>query len=161
MGRAHTFFPADFRRRAREAAAVVAGCSFFVACYAYSAIPAASAPNSGTVRLTLVPSSYSQSLGTLGSQIASVEGEVRSITDSSVTISVTEVGRATLDNEQFHGETVTVPKQSIAAVDRRHIDAARSLTLTGLIVGGALWIAASLGGGSVNQVHQKGPSTGQ
>jgi hypothetical protein len=113
------------------------------------------------VRLTLSPSSYSQSFGQLGSQIAAVEGEVRAADDSSVTISVTEVARTSTDEEKFHGETITIPKQAIAAFDRRHVDVPRSLAVTGIIVAGAIWLAASLGNGLVDQVHQKGSSTGQ
>jgi hypothetical protein len=145
----------------RSLAALISGSCFFVACYAYTPLPAAQMPTAGTVRLTLTPSSYSQGFGRLGSQVAAVEGDVRAVDDSSVTISVTNVARATEDDEQFHGETVTIPKQNIAAFDRRHVDIARSLAVTGLIVGGAIWIAASLSGGAVNQVHQQGSSTGQ
>jgi hypothetical protein len=145
----------------RTIVALISGSCFFVACYAYAPIPVAQTPTAGTVRLTLTPASYSQSFGRLGSQVAAVEGEVRVVDDSSVTMSVTSVARATQDDEQFHGETVTIPKQNIVAFDRRRVDVARSLAVTGLIVGGAIWIAASLSGGAVNQVHQKGSSTGQ
>ena len=142
----------------RSGIALITGGCFFVACYAYTPIPPASAPVSGAVRLTLLPSAYSQSFSRIGSQVAAVEGEVRAIDDSSVTMSVTDVARATEDDEQFHGETVTIPRQSIAAFDRRHVNIPRSLAVTSMIVGGAIWIAASLGHGAVNQVRQKGSS---
>jgi len=152
---------ADRQYPRRRLTAIMAGSCFFVGCYAYSPIPVAQAPTASAVRVTLAPASYSQSLGPIGSQVAAVEGDVRAVDDSSVTIAVTDVARSTDDDEQFHGEVVSIPRQSIASFDRRHIDVVRSLALTGLIVGGAIWIAASLGGGAVNQVHQKGPSTGQ
>jgi hypothetical protein len=145
----------------RSLVALISASCFFVACYAYTPIQQALTPPAGVVRLTLTPSYYSQSFGSLGSQVAAVEGEVRAVDDSSVTISVTEVARTSADDETLHGESVTIPKQAIAGFARRHVDVPRSLALTGIIVGGAIWLAAALGNGLVNQVHQKGPSTGQ
>lgn len=142
----------------RSAVAVLTACCFFLGCYAYSPLPMVQHPLAGAVRITLTPSAYAQSFGTIGSQVAALEGEVRAVDDSSVTISVTDVARATEDDERFHGETVTISRHDIAAFDRRRIDVPRSLALTGIIVGGAIWIAASLGHGAVNQVRQKGSS---
>lgn len=142
----------------RSVIAIIAGSCFFVACYAYTPISPANVPVSGAVRLTLLPSAYSQSYSRIGSQVAAVEGDLRAIDDSSVTLSVTDVARTTDDDERFHGETVTIPRQSIAAFDRRHVSVPRSLAATSLIVGAAIWVAASLGHGAVNQVRQKGPS---
>ena len=144
----------------RTATAVVAGSSFFVACYAYTPIPV-TPTTTGDVRLTLTAPSYTESFGPLGAQVRAVEGQLRSVDDSSVTISVTDVARTSDDDERFHGESVTIPRLNIAAFDRRRTDVGRSLALTGLVVAGAIWIAASLGHGSVNQVRQKGSSTGQ
>ena len=142
----------------RSLIATATGCCFFLGCYAYTPLPISQNRATGAVRITLTPAAYSQTYGTLGSQISAVEGDVRAADDSSVTISVTEVARPSLDEERFHGEMVTIPRRDIASLDSRHVNAAKSLTLTGLILGGAIWIAASLGNGAVNQVRQKGPS---
>jgi hypothetical protein len=126
----------------RTSTAVITAASFLVGCTAYTPIPVTQATTSGAVRLTIGESSYNHSFGVLGSQVSAVEGEVQSVNDSSVTIAARDVVRLTGDEEQFHGESVTIPRQDISGFDRRHLDGVRSLLLTGAITGVAIWIAS-------------------
>jgi hypothetical protein len=144
----------------RQLTALIAGCSFLVACYAYTPIPIAQTTTSGDVRITLTESAQTENFRPIGTQVRALEGKLSSIDDSSVTIGVTEVARASTDEDRFHGELVTIPRQRIAALDRRHVNVARSLLLTGLITGAAIWIGIQ-GHGSVDQIRTKGPSPGQ
>ena len=100
-----------------------------------------------------------ETLGLLGTQVTSVEGEVRSISDSAVTIAVSEVGRASSDAERFFGEAVTIPSRYIEGIERKHVQVARSLLIAGAIVGGAIWIGTQ-GHGSVTLGHPSGPPHG-
>jgi len=159
-GRTQALFSVAFPIRMRRLTAIVAVCSFFVGCYAYTPIPLAQSTTSAAVRLTLTAPFYAERFGSLGSNVRALEGKVRLVDESSVTIAVTDVARTTEDEEQFHGETVTIPRQAIAGIDQRHVSIARSLLLTGLIIGGAIWIG-SQGHGDVAQIRTKGPSTGQ
>jgi hypothetical protein len=112
------------------------------ACTTYTSIGAIPAPANETVRLLLTDAGGTQLLGPLGTQVRSVEGEVRSVNDSAVTISVDEVGRASSDAERFHGETVTIPSRYIVGIERKHVQVTRSLMIAGAMIGGAIWIAA-------------------
>jgi hypothetical protein len=100
-----------------------------------------------------------ETLGPLGAQVTSVEGEVRSISDSAVTIAVSEVGRVSSDAEQFNGEPVTIPARYIGGIEQKHLEVARSLLLAGAILGGAIWIGTQ-GHGGVTLGHPSGPPHG-
>ena len=111
------------------------------ACTTYTPVGSIPAPTNETIRVSLTDAGRTQMLGPLGTQVASVEGEVRSVSDSAVTISVAEVGRVSSDAERFHGESVTIPSRYIVGIERKHVQVRRSLMIAGAIVGGALWIA--------------------
>ncbi|HMH86376.1 MAG TPA: hypothetical protein VK529_10560 [Gemmatimonadaceae bacterium] len=138
---------------------ILAIVPLIVACSTYTAISPTLAPTSGTVRLSMNDAGRTETLGPLGAQVTSVEGEVRSISDSAVTIVVSEVGRASSDAEQFHGEPVTIPSRYIAGIERKHVQVARSLLIAGAIVGGAIWIGTQ-GHGNVTFGHPAGPPRG-
>jgi hypothetical protein len=126
------------------------------ACTTYTPVLPISAPTRATIRLSLTDASRTEVLGPLGAQVTSVEGTVRSVTDSAVTMSVTEVGRMSADAERFHGETVTIPSRYIVGVERKRVQVGRSLMIVGAIVGGALWIATQ-GHGDVTSHPPGGP----
>jgi hypothetical protein len=138
---------------------ILAIVPLIVACSTYTAISPTLAPTSGTVRLSMNDAGRTETLGPLGAQVTSVEGEVRSISDSAVTIAVSEVGRASSDAEQFHGAPVTIPSRYIAGIERKHVQVARSLLIAGAIVGGAIWIGTQ-GHGNVTFGHPSGPPRG-
>ena len=126
------------------------------ACSAYTPITLQLAPQAGTVRLSLSGDARAQSFGLLGSEIESIEGKVRSVSDSAVTISASEVGRADADAAGFRGETVMIPSRYVVSVAKKRVQVGRSLLLAAAITGGAIWIGSSLGGGSV--AYSKPPS---
>lgn len=112
------------------------------ACTTYTSVGAIPAPASETIRLSLTDAGGTQMLGPLGARVKSVEGEVRSVNDSAVTMSVAEVGRVSSEAERFHGETVTIPSRYIVGIERKHVQVKRSLMVAGAMIGGAIWIAA-------------------
>jgi len=139
---------------------VMTGFAFVsTACSTYVPISPGLAPTSGTVRLSLTDAGHAETFGVLGSQIASVEGEVRTINDSSVTIAVSEVARTSADDDTFHGETAVIPSRYIGAIERKHVQVARSLLIAGALIGGAIWIG-SQGHGNVTYGRPTGPPGG-
>ena len=113
------------------------------ACTTYTSIGAIPpAPTSETIRLSLTDAGGMQMLGPIGTQVKSVEGEVRAVSDSAVTMSVAEVGRVSSDPERFHGESVTIPSRYIVGIERKRVQVKRSLLIAGAMIGGAIWIAA-------------------
>lgn len=130
------------------------------ACTAYAPITMQLAPQAGTVRLSLSDAAHLENFGVLGSQISSIEGEVKAVSDSSVTIAASEVGRAAADNDRFRGETAVIPSRYIVSVERKRVQVARSVLVAGLITGAVIWIGTSLGGGSVSYRKPGGPPIG-
>lgn len=135
---------------------MVASGILCVACSTYTSITPALAPSSGTVRLSLNDAGRSEALAPFGKQLTSVEGEVRSVTDSAITIAVSEVSRASLDVEQYHGEAMTIPSRYIGVIERKHVQVARSLAIAGAILAGAIWIGTQ-GHGDVTYRSPSGP----
>ena len=135
---------------------MVASGLLCVACSTYTSINPALAPSSGTVRLSFNDAGRSETHAPFGRQLTSVEGEVRSVTDSAITISVSEVSRASSDIEQYHGEAMTIPSRYIGTIERKHVQVARSLAIAGALVAGAIWIGTQ-GHGDVTYRSPGGP----
>ncbi len=131
------------------------------ACSTYAPITLQTAPRAGTVRLALSDDARNQNFGLLGSEIQSIEGRVRSVSDSGIAISANEVGRIDSDDQSYRGETVLIPSRYVVAVSQKRVQVGRSVLLGALITGGAIWIGTSLGGGSVSYRKGPTPQTGQ
>jgi hypothetical protein len=145
----------------RLVAALTLACVTISSCVAYVPTTLELAPQAGTVRLSLSPDARTQSFGVLGSQIESIEGRVRSVADSGITVSAEAVSRIDDDDQRFRGETALIPSRYVVSVSRKHTQVVRSLVLAGLITGGLIWIGASLGGGSVGYNRVPTPQPGQ
>lgn len=145
----------------RLVASLALGCFAASACSTYAPITLQTAPRAGTVRLALSDDARNQNFGLLGSQIQSIEGRVRSVSDSGVAISANEVARVDTDDQSFRGETVLIPSRYVVGVSQKRVQVARSVVLAALITGGAIWIGKSLGGGSVSYGRGPTPQPGQ
>jgi hypothetical protein len=140
----------------RLVGAIVASSLLCVGCSTYTSITPALAPSVGTVRLSLNDAGRTETLAPFGKQLTSVEGEVRSVSDSAITIAVSEVSRASSDVEQYHGEAMTIPSRYIGTIERKHVQVARSLAIAGAILAGAIWIGTQ-GHGEVSYRSPGGP----
>ena len=145
----------------RLVALLTLGCFAVGACSTYAPITLQTAPQVGTVRLALSDDARNQNFGLLGSQIQSIEGRVRSVSDSGIAISASEVGRVDADEQSFRGETVLIPSRYVVAVSQKRVQVGRSVLLGALITGGAIWIGNALGGGNVSYSKPPTPQTGQ
>jgi len=140
----------------RLVGAVVASIILCPGCSTYTSIKSELAPSSGTVRLSLNDAGRTETLAPFGKALTSVEGEVRSVSDSAIMIAVSEVSRASSDVEQYHGEPMTIPSRYIGRIERKHVQVARSLAIAGAILAGAVWIGTQ-GHGDVTYRSRGGP----
>ena len=129
-------------------------------CMGYVPISPGVAPPSGTVRVALTDAAHTETFGVLGSQVASVEGKVEAINDSSVTIAVSEVARTSADDERVLGSAVMIPSRYIKSYERKRLQVGRSLLIAGVLAGAAIWIGTQ-GHGNVTYGRPTGPSGGQ
>jgi hypothetical protein len=144
----------------RNKISVVAVTSFLVACATYTPMPQTSPTANQTVRLTLTDAAQTESFGKLGTRVRTLEGEIRSVDDSSVTVAVNELGRTSSDNERVQGELVTIPRRDISAMDLRRVDVLRSVAIAGALAGSLIWIG-SQGHGDVGLGKPKIPGPQQ
>ena len=145
----------------RLIASLMLGCFAASACATYAPIALETAPRAGTVRLALSDDARSQNFGMLGSQIQTIEGRVRAVSDSGIAISANEVARVDADEQTYRGETVLIPSRYVLSVTQKRVQVGRSVLLGALITGGAIWIGRSLGGGNVSYSKPPTPQTGQ
>ena len=143
--------------RIKVVAAFAVASVLVAACSTYAPTSLASAPASGTVRLALTDAARAVSFGLLGSQVTSVEGQVRSTSDSAVTIAVSEAGRVAADNQAYNGEMVVIPTRFIGSVEQKRTQVARSLAVAGAVVGAVVWIGTQAGHGAVSAKKPSGP----
>lgn len=144
----------------RLAGVLVAGAALWSsACSTYISVAPGLAPASGTVRLSMNDMGRAETFPRLGGQVTSVEGKVRSVSDSAVTIAVSEVSRASSDAESYHGEPVTIPSRYIGAIERKRVQVARSLLVAGAFAGGAILVGIK-GHGNVTPHAPSGPPIG-
>jgi hypothetical protein len=143
--------------RVRIVAALAAVSVLVAACSTYAPTSLASAPASGTVRFALTDAARAESFGPLGSQLTSVEGQVRSTSDSAVTIAVSEVSRVAADNEAYHGEMIVIPTRFIGSVEQKRTQVARSLMVAGGVIAAVIWIGSQAGHGSISSKRPPGP----
>ena len=143
----------------RIVAAVTLTSLLVSACASYAPITTPISPGRATVRLSLTDAGRSENIGAFGSQITSLEGEIRSADDSVVTLSVTEIGRVAADNQAAHGETIALPARLIERADRKKLLVGRSLLLAGAVVGVVVWLGLQAGHGGVSYRRPTPPPT--
>src|ERR1700674_1852495 len=142
----------------KKLVAMVVAVSFLVAaCSTYTPTSLAVAPTSGTVRFSLTDAAHAESFGPLGSQVTSVEGQVRSATDSAITVAVSEGGRVAADNQAYHGEMITIPTRYIERVEQKRTQVAQSMLVAGAVIGAVVWIGSQAGHGAVSTRRPPGP----
>ena len=147
--------------RRKLVAALTLGSVTLSGCTTYTPITLQLAPEAGTVRLALTDDARAQNFGLLGSQIEAIEGRVRAVSDSGITIAASEVSRADADDDRYRGETALIPSRYVVSVSKKRTQVVRSVLLAGAITGGLIWIGTSLGGGSVSYGRGPTPQTGQ
>jgi hypothetical protein len=117
-------------------------------CGCYVAVPmSTTTPPAGTrLQVQLTDAGSSSLAQYLGPNVVSVDGRLMARSDSSLTLSVTDVGMRSGDQQFWKGEQVSIPQVTIATVQQKKLSWWRSGLIGGLLVAGALSINAASGG---------------
>jgi hypothetical protein len=131
-----------FRVRRTVAPAVALLC---VGCQVYTPVSLTSQRAKDDVRLTLTNDGTVNLARALGVGASELEGRIDAVTDSTIVMRITELTRLTGSDETWSGEPVTIPRASVATVERRTTLVARSVLLGGAIVVGAVLAGTVVG----------------
>jgi hypothetical protein len=131
-------------RLTRSVAIALAAAQGLSACYRYTPILATPADAGTDVRLQLTDQG-SLALGpAIGPQVETMDGRLVSIGDTSFVLSVQQTeNRAGLETS-WRGERVTVPRSSVARVERRELAKGRSWAVGGLAVAAVVAIGRAV-----------------
>ena len=134
--------------RPRAVTAVAVGVLFanLVACTEY--IPVKGMVDAGPapeVRVTLTDQGTVDVAPRLGLRAERLEGLLRGMSDSSLTLTVRKVTRAGGIEDSYDGEQLSLTPRDFVAIEKSRTSASRSFLLAGAIVAGSLLIARGAG----------------
>jgi hypothetical protein len=113
-------------------------------CGCYVNVPLSTTPDPGERVHVLLTDQGSVDLAQyLGRNIGSVDGRLLSGDDSTLTLSVSQVTSRTGDEDYWKGETVNLPRRTVATVQGRKLSFWRSGLIGSALVGGLAIIVGS------------------
>ena len=132
------------------------------ACYQYASFQPTSSTLGHAVRVQLTDAGTSHVASLVGPGASYLDGNLSTLTDSSFTIAVMDLGRQNGTEESWKGEQVTVARTEAASIELRKAAPGRSAALTAALVGGAALVARAMGAGEgAIRTRAGGGSTGQ
>lgn len=141
---------------------VVAALAVCGACYQYAAFQPTTSTVGQAVRLQLTDAGTSHVAALVGPGADYLDGNLATLTDSSYTVSLMDLGRRNGTEESWKGEQVTVARSEASSIELRKAAPGKSAALTAAIVGGAALVARALGAGEgAIRTRAGGPSSGQ
>lgn len=139
-----------------------AALSMCGACYQYAAFQPTTSTLGQAVRVQLTDAGTARVASLVGPGASYLDGNLASLTDSSYTIAVTDLGRLNGTEETWKGEQATVYRSEAASIELRKAARGRSAALTAALVGGAALVARAMGAGEgAIRTRVGGGSTGQ
>ena len=126
---------------------VLAALSMCGACYQYAAFQPTPSTLGQAVRVQLTDAGTAHVASLVGPAASYLDGNLASLTDSSYTLAVTDLGRLNGTEESWKGEQVTVSRPEAASIELRKAAPGRSAALTAALVGGAALVARAMGAG--------------
>jgi hypothetical protein len=146
----------------RAAIVLVAACSA-AGCYNYNPLTTPSPDTGSYLAVTLNDAGSARLARYLGPDVFLVRGRYVGQADSALLLSVSSVETKRGEEMSWQGETVTLPRDAIAALDVRRLAKGRSLLLAGVGAGGviATTLAFNLLGSGTPLYPGKGPPTKQ
>src|SRR5689334_12495440 len=116
---------------------VIAALSLCGACYQYTSFQPTSSTVGQAVRVQLTDAGTIHVASLVGPGASYLDGNLSSISDSSLTIGVMALGRQNGTEEGWRGEQVTVARTEASSIALRKAAPGRSAALTAALVGGA------------------------
>lgn len=125
-----------------------------LACQTYSAVPYTGVRPGNNVRLAVTNEGSLAVLPIVGRDVQAVEGRVKSVDTSGVTLLVESVNRGTDIMERVDTSNVRLTTSQISSAELRRIDKPKTFLVVGLITAAALLIAqGSTNGGFLGLGH--------
>lgn len=151
------------RTISRERAALMAVLIATGACYRYQPVAETAPALGGAVRVSLTPEGTTQIASRLGPRIVQLEGRIAQVHADTVVLKVTTARSADLVESYFDGDTVSLPRGAVSAMEQRKLAVGPTAVVGGMLVGGAVLGATALGGDNGNGTRPPGggPATQQ
>ncbi|HEX6626705.1 MAG TPA: hypothetical protein VF105_02005 [Gemmatimonadaceae bacterium] len=141
---------------------VIAGLFLCSACYQYSQFQPTSSALGKAVRVQLTDAGTTHVASLVGPGADYLDGNLASLTDSSYTISLADLGRRNGTEETWKGEAVSLARADVESIGVRKTSGGKSAALAAALVSGAVLVARSIGAGEgAIRTRTGGPSTGQ
>ncbi|HEX5580903.1 MAG TPA: hypothetical protein VFX39_04945 [Gemmatimonadaceae bacterium] len=131
--------------RIRCRVALLLGAFLASGCYHYTPVAPVDVQPGRRVRAELGDQGAAELARWVGPRSVSVEGRVENVSDSALTISVTEVVRRNGVTEPWQGESVLVPRSYVASLRQRRFDRTRTLLLSAGVAAALVSVDAALG----------------
>jgi hypothetical protein len=118
---------------------------FAAGCFEYSNRPRDHLALGREIRITLTPDGRTGLASKVGTQVRSVEGQLRSADTSGVTIAMSRTTLLDGTEAPWSGEIVLVPSSDIAVAEQRAPAAGKTVALVAIITGLTAAVALSVG----------------
>jgi hypothetical protein len=126
------------------------------ACYEYTPFNPSDASIGKPVRVQLTNTGTEHVISFVGPHADYLDGNLVTLTDSSFTISLADLGRQNGSEESWNGEPVTVRRTDVSSIGFRQASRGKSAAMTALIAGGAVLVGRAVGGISGTGVTKPG-----
>jgi hypothetical protein len=141
---------------------VIAGLLMCSACYQYSQFQPTASALGKAVRVRLTDAGTAHVASLVGPGANYLDGNLASLTDSTYTISLADLGRRNGTEETWKGEAISLARSDVESIGVRRASGGKSAALAAALVGGAVLVARSIGAGEgAIRTRTGGPSTGQ
>lgn len=141
---------------------VIAGLLFSSACYQYNQFQPTQSALGKAVRVQLTDAGTTHVASLVGPGADYLDGNLASLTDSTYTISLADLGRRNGTEETWKGEAISLSRSDVESIGVRKASGGKSAALAAALVSGAVLVARSIGAGEgAIRTRTGGPSTGQ
>ena len=135
---------------------VVLCIPLLAACYEYKPFQPSDVSVGKSVRVELTYVGTEHVAGLVGPNADYLDGNLASLTDSTYTIALSDLGRRNGSEESWKGEPVTLKKGDVGSIALRKAAPGKSAAMTAMIVGGAALLGRAISGISGTGVTKPG-----
>ena len=139
---------------------LVLSAVLLTACYEYSAFTPTQNTIGKAVRVQLTDAGTSRVAAFVGPNANYLDGNLSTLTDTTYTLSLTDLGRRNGTEESWKGEPLTLARADVNSITLRKASAGRSAALTGLLMGGAFLVARAIHGNEGTIITKPGGTPG-
>jgi hypothetical protein len=125
-------------------------------CYEYAPFQPSQTSVGKAVRVQLTDSGTEHVMALVGPGADYLDGNLASMTDSTYTMALSDIGRKNQSEESWHGEPITFKHVDVESIELRKASPGKSAGMTALLVGGAALLGRAIGGISGTGVTKPG-----